>query len=265
MFSNKVVFLGSGFKLFSILTSALQMNYFQSRISREWSQNSNYEKPYVRFNKRTGVFYRATKKPRSEAVWLYHPVKRATHWTASKTFRRKGVSWESEQLRLKLWGKILAYKKNNPCLIFILYKKNINEGCFLRIWSSHTERLIGRCFDKLFGSRIVDKFLKIWLTTVKAIPIWDPPESQFFHMKRFRSFPSSWKLNKLLKITGEFKNDKTPLAPDFILKKVLFSVNEINYQFSFFQFAFHMFCWLNAKLSKHSLRIIYCELKCNCE
>ena len=76
---NKVVFLGSGFRLFSILTSVRQMNYFQIRISREWSQNSNYKKPYVRFNKRTGVFYRATKKPRSEAVWLYHPVKGATH------------------------------------------------------------------------------------------------------------------------------------------------------------------------------------------
>ena len=36
--------------------------------------------------------------------------------------------------------------------------------------------------------------------------------------------------------------DKTSPAPDFILKKVLLSVSEINYQFSVFQFAFHMFC-----------------------
>ena len=78
MFFNEVEFLGSGFRSFSILTSVLQMNYFQIRISREWSQNSNYEKPYVRFNKRTGVFYRVIKKPRSEAVWPDHPIKHAT-------------------------------------------------------------------------------------------------------------------------------------------------------------------------------------------
>ena len=77
MFFNEVEFLGSGFRSFSILTSVLQMNYFQIRISREWSQNSNYEKPYVRFNKRTGVFYRVIKKPRSEAVWPDHPIKHA--------------------------------------------------------------------------------------------------------------------------------------------------------------------------------------------
>ena len=57
-------------------------------------------------------------------------------------------------------------------------------------------------------------------------------------MKRFRSFPSAGKFNKLLKIAGEFMTDKTSPAPDFILKKVLLSVSEINYQFSFFSICF---------------------------
>ena len=30
-------------------------------------------------------------------------------------------------------GKVLAYKKNKLCLISILYTKNTNEECFIRI------------------------------------------------------------------------------------------------------------------------------------
>lgn len=112
-------------------------------------------------------------------------------------------------------------------------------------------------------------FWKFYWQLQKQSPFGTLLRSQFFHMKRFRSFPSSWILNKLLKNTGEFMTDNTSPAPDFIrmnLWEDSVISNEINFQLSFFSICFSYVFWLNAELSKHSLRVICCELiKKNCE
>ena len=50
---------------------------------------------------------------------------------ASKTFHKKLVNQESEQKVQIVKGEHLAFKRNKPCLISILYKKNTNEECFI--------------------------------------------------------------------------------------------------------------------------------------
>ena len=54
--------------------------------------------------------------------------------TTSKTFHKKREPLDSEQYGSNCERRILEYQKNKLCLIRILYTKNTNEECFIRIY-----------------------------------------------------------------------------------------------------------------------------------
>ena len=82
------------------------------------------------------------------------------------------MSFWSSNKRSNCDGKILAYKKNNLCLI--LSVMNINEECFLIRDIKLLHVTFYRCFDKLSGSRIINEFLKQKFGTVLSQVAFTP-------------------------------------------------------------------------------------------
>ena len=67
------------------------------------------------FKKQAGVFFGFKTTRRSQVV--LNPIKHVLQvfWTASKTFHKKRVSWESEQ-RFKLWEEDISIQEKRAML-----------------------------------------------------------------------------------------------------------------------------------------------------